>query len=147
MAGTSALFDAAAFRTAIRATMTMGLPGSVADQATFRWSEVKSFTKQDSDAKPWLWTAATITDVVHADVQVPVAMEILRTVQQEGTSIGDFNVTRVILTLLDVDYDLIVGADVVLLGQNTYNIDFIEPPIGLFDVTVWRIHCRAGDES
>lgn len=147
MAGTSPDFDSALFRTQIRATMTMGLPGSVADRATFRWSADKTYSNQDSDAKPWLWTESSVTDVVHADVQIPVAMELLRTVEQDGTSLGDFNIVKAILTILDVDYVSVVGADTVLLGQDEYNIDFVEPPIGLFDVTVYRIHLRAMDES
>lgn len=147
MAGSSSLFDATLFRSQIRATMTMGLPGTVADRATFRWTPNKTYSKQDSDAKPWTWTEVSVTDVVHSDVQIPVALEILRTVEQAGTSLGDFNIPKVILTILDVDYALVVGADVVLLGQDEYNIDFVEPPIGLFDVTVYRLHLRSGDES
>lgn len=147
MAGASPLFDADLFRTQIRATMTMGLPGNVADRATFRWRADTTYSSEDSANKPWLWTESPATNLVHADVQVPVAMEIMRTAEQDGTSVGDFEAVRVVLTLLDVDYAQVIGADVVLLGQNVYNIDFIEPPIGLFDVTVYRFHLRATDET
>lgn len=147
MAGSSPLFDADLFRSQIRATMTMGLPGNVADRATFRWRSDTTYSSEDSANKPWLWTESPATNVVHADVQVPVAMEIMRTAEQDGTSVGDFEAVRVILTLLDVDYAQVVGADVVLLGRNVYNIDFLEPPIGLFDVTVYRFHLRAMDET
>lgn len=147
MAGSSPLFDADLFRSQIRATMTMGLPGNVADRATFRWRSDTTYSSEDSANKPWLWTETPATNVVHGDVQVPVAMEIMRTAEQDGTSVGDFEAVRVILTLLDVDYAQVVGADVVLLGRNVYNIDFLEPPIGLFDVTVYRFHLRAMDET
>jgi hypothetical protein len=35
----------------------------------------------------------------------------------------------------------------VLLGQNTYVVDFVAPPIGLFNVTIYQMYCSARDES
>lgn len=147
MAGSNSAFDPANFRTVIRDTMTMGLPENEADRATFRWSPTRTYVEQDSSANPWDWTDSATTTVEHDDVQVPVALEFARTNEQSGTALGQFDTPRVILTLLDEDYDQVVGADVVLLGQNTYRWEFTEPPIGLFEVTVYRLHLRAMDES
>ena len=49
--------------------------------------------------------------------------------------------------MLDVDYADVEGAEWVRLGGNTYDVLFVEPPMGLFDVTIYRIHCAARDET
>lgn len=141
-------FDAAAFRLAIRSTMTMAAPNATADRATFRWSPVKTFGTEDPGHNPYSWTATPSSTTTHADVQVPVAVEFSAPrLASKETPLGEFDTARAIITVLDVDYDLIVGADLILLGQNTYEIQFVAPPIGLFDVTVYQIYADARDES
>lgn len=141
-------FDATAFRAAIRNTMTMGLPNASADKATFVWTASRTYTSEDPSHNPYSWTATPVTETTHADVQVPVAVEFApRPAASQDTSLGQFDATRVSLTLLDTDYDLVEGADKVTLGGNTYVIDFIGPPVGLFDVTIYTIYATAQDES
>jgi hypothetical protein len=147
MAGSNASFDAQLFRDQIRATMTMGLPEDTAERATFRWNVEKEFAKEDASGHPFDWTSTPTTTVTHADVQVPVAVEFARTSDVAGTAIGNFDMSRVVLTLLDVDHVQVATADEVLLGGNIYDVDFVEPPIGLFTVTVYRWHIRARDEA
>lgn len=147
MAGSNPTFNAEEFRANIRATMLMGMPESTAERATFRWKPNKTFIKQDSGGSPFDWTSTPVTDVEHPDVQVPVALEFMRTTDIAGTALGNFDMGRVTLTLLDVDNEQVVGADEVLLGGNTYDVLFVEPPIGLFSVAVYRWHLKARDES
>lgn len=141
-------FNADAFRTAIRNTMVMGLPNATLEKPTFRWNTERTYAIEDPQDNPYSWDAAPVTVTAHADVQVPVAVEFAaRPAGSQDTSIGQFDATRVTLTVLDVDYALIEGADIVLLGGNTYDIQFVGPPIGLFEVTVYSIYAEARDES
>jgi hypothetical protein len=52
-----------------------------------------------------------------------------------------------VVTLLDVDYDIIKDADYATIGNTTYDIDFSGPPEGLFEVTVYTIYIRARDAA
>lgn len=141
-------FDPDAFREAIRATMTMGLPETVSERATFRWKTERTYDVEDQKHNPYSWDDTPATELAYDDVRVPVAVEFSSGYGVAGgTTIGQFDATRVVITVLDVDYALIEGADLVLLGGNTYNIDYIAPPVGLFEVTVYMIHATAQDES
>lgn len=148
MAGSNAAFDPAVFRTAIRNTMLMGIPGASQDKPTFQWSIARDYAIDDPADSPYDWTSAPTSTVVHPDIQVACAVEFsARPAGSQQTIIGEFDTSRVILTLLDEDYALVKGADLVLMGGNTYTIEFVAPPMGLFDVTVYQIYCQARDES
>ena len=141
-------FDAAAFRDSIQFAMNMGLPETESERVTFRWTPEKDYTIEDPGGNPYDYTATPTNTVAPADVQVNAAVEfVTRTTLSGGTAVGEFNTPRAVITLLDVDYADVEGADKVLLGGNTYYVDFVAPPIGLFDVTIYQIHCSAGDES
>lgn len=140
-------FDADAFRSNIKSAMQMGSPNSVAEKATFRWETQKTYTAStDSVGRPYDLASAPVTVETIDDVQVDCAVEFINK-NAVGTPIGEFNNPRVEITILDVDYDLIQGASKVLLGGNTYNIQFVGPPVALFSVTVYTIHAQAADES
>lgn len=145
MAGSNSAFDPALFRTKIKQAMAMGAPTSVADRATFRWKAIKTYTSEDPANHPYSWNAVPTTSTQHADVQVDVAIQLLGGDPQEFTSVGELNAQKVELTVLDVDYALVEGANYVLLGQKTYIIDYVAPPIGLFDVTVYQLFLTAED--
>lgn len=141
-------FDAAKFRDAIRNTMVMGMANTAADEATFRWTTKNNYAPESPLHDPYTWTQATTSSVSHPDVVVPVAVEFsARPSASLETAVGEFDVSRAIITLLDVDYALIEGADLVVLGGNTYIIEFVAPPMGLFDVDVYQIYAAARDES
>lgn len=141
-------FNPAEFRDAIKFAMHMGLPEDTQERATFIWTPQKTYSRTDAAGRPLRWTDTPVTNVTHEDVQVDVAVEFQRYSSGEGqTSLGDFHTTSVTLTVLDEDFALIEGADKVLLGGNTYTIEYVAPPVGLFDVTVYQIYLRAEDES
>lgn len=142
MAGTNPQFNGANFRTQIRFAMNMGAPVNAPDRATFRWLHHKTYAIQDPTTAPYSWDASPATDVSHPDVQVPVAVQ-LGSVSPQQTDLGTFNPSKATLTVLDEDYALVEGADLVLLGQVVYEIDGVRPPEGLFDVTIYTIDLRA----
>lgn len=140
-------FNPDTFRENIKNTMRMGSPQSVAERATFRWRAKKTYTgKTDVKGKPYDLAAAATPSVDNKpDVQIDCAIEI-EDRNPNGTPIGQFNTPKATLTVLDEDYALIEGAEEVLIGGNTYTINYTEP-MGLFSVTVYTIHATARDES
>lgn len=141
-------FDADGFRDAIKFAMHMGLPDTESERATFRWDTERTFTVADSAGIPFDKSATPATEVTHEDVQVDVAVEFSNIRGSDTTtSVGRFTSGRAVITVLDEDYVDIEGANVVLLGGNTYDINFVRPPVGLFDVTVYQLDCTARDET
>lgn len=152
MAGMSdpraSVFNAAKFRDAIKFAMHLGLPDDTSERATFMWTPQKTYGATDAAGRPYNWTATPTSVVTHDDVQIDVAIEFHRYSAGEGnTSVGEFHTTSVTLTVLDEDYALVQGADKVLLGGNTYTVEYVAPPIGMFDVTVYQVYLKAEDES
>lgn len=148
MAGTNADFDAAAFRAAIRSAMDMGLPNATNERATFRWAVEKTFATADPAGQPYTFNTAPASTVVRPDVRIPVAVEFsARPAGSTDTSLGEFDTSRVIITILDEDYEQVEGANEVLLGGNAYDVQFVGPPLGLFSVTVYQVYAEARDES
>ena len=148
MAGTNPAFNAAEFRTNIIATMNMGLPVDPAERATFRWRTETTFDVADPSGNPYDFTSSPVDTDAHADVQVPCAVEfVTHQTTGDGTALGAFRTPRAIITVLDTHYPDIEGASEVLLGGNTYVINFVAPPVGLFDVTVYQLHCQARSEA
>jgi hypothetical protein len=151
MAGSDARFNSSFFRTQIRNTMMMGQPNAVSDRATFRWKIEKTYAgATDPKGKPYDWGEAPLTETDHPDVQVPVAVEDSSgsLIRSAHTPAGEENDrARVVLTVLDVDYEEIKDASWVILGGNTYRIDFWGPPMALFDVDVYHGFASALDES
>lgn len=140
-------FDSDGFRDAIRNTMMMGMPNATSERVTFRWSELKTFAKHDASGRPLDWYANPTVNITQPDVEVPVAIEFSARRSMSGaTNVGDFDNPRAILTLLDVDFELVEGADKVIIDGSEYTVEFVEPPVGLFDVTVYTMHISAMDE-
>jgi hypothetical protein len=128
--------------------MTMGLPNAEAERATFIWATDRTFGTQDPASNPYDWTDDPVTEETHPDVQIPVAVDFAaRPAASLETTIGQFDASRVVITILDVDYEKVRGAAMVKLGGNTYDIDFVAPPQGLFEVTVYSVYATARDES
>ena len=140
-------FDPDEFRKNIRLVMNMGLPEAESERVTFRWKSTYDYTIEDPDGDPYDWSSTPIAQDEPEDVQVPAAVEFVSNRTEGGSPIGEFDNPRVILTLLDVDYELIKTANQVLLGGNTYTIRFWGPPVGLFSVTVYQAYLNAEDEA
>lgn len=148
MAGTDAAFNAEEFRSNIRAAMIMGSPNKVAEKATFYFRVRETFTRQDSTSRPYNWTAPAVTTTERDPVQATCAVEFGRSsAESTGNMVGVFDNTRATITLLDEDFELVEGASHVTLGGNFYVIDYVAPPVGLFDVTVYQMYCRAAGEE
>jgi hypothetical protein len=139
-------FDADAFRQAITSTMEMALPLNEDERITFLWKTKRTYTKADEKGNPYNLDATPTSVNVTDPVQIPAAVEFTSR-RPDGSAIGQFENPRVVATILDTYFPRIDGANQALLGGNTYTIDFVEPPIGLGPVTIYRVWLTAVDES
>lgn len=128
--------------------MEMGLPNATSERATFRWNAASTYEAEDVAHNPFDWTDDPVTETTHPDVQIPVAVEFsARPAGTIDTTVGQFDNARAVITLLDTDYESVRGADEVLLGGNSYTVDFWGPPMGLFEVTIYQVYVTATDEA
>jgi len=143
MADTVPGLDPAVFREKITFAMNMGLPQNEADRPTFYFRSVKTYppnTVLDSEGTPLdPRIAATVT--TPDPVQVPCAVEFQATRNDDESLVGTFRQVTATLTLLDTDWEQVKDAIEVALGGVRYNISYLEPPLGMGTVTIYRIHC------
>jgi hypothetical protein len=149
MAGSSPDFDPAGFRRDIRAAMQMGMPADPTQRPTFRFHQAKTFVTADVGGMPFDWNEPPTPEddePARDPVQVLCAVE-TNSGAEETTAIGDFDADEAVLTFLEDEYAAVAGFDEVTLGGNTYVYDKELPPVGLYEVTVYRIKVNARDES
>jgi hypothetical protein len=139
-------FDADLFRSAITSAMEMGLPQDTTERVTFCWTPASTFSVTDPEGNPYDLSGAPENVVEKEPVQVPVSVNFTSS-KPDGTSIGDFDENRTTLTILDIYYDQIRGADKVLIDDDTFTIDYVGPPTGLFEVTVYTIYLVSVDKT
>lgn len=148
MAGSDPRFPTQKFKDAIRFAMKMGKPDDPANQVVFIWKPVKTYAKVDPAGRPYSFSATPSSTVAGNQMTVPVALEFTaRPAGTRDTTIGQFDTSRVVLTLLREDYDLVKTSDYVVIDGNAYDIDLDAPQLNLFDVGVVSLICEARDES
>lgn len=148
MAGSDPRFNPDRFRDAIKFAMQMGKPEAAQERVIFRWTPQHSYSVADPAGRPYDWTSTATASVTHDDVEIDCAVEFsARPAGTRDTPLGQFDTSRAVLTLLDVDRELVEGADLVVIDGNIYEIGFWGPPMGLFEVTVYQAFCEARDES
>lgn len=151
MAGASSSFDADEFRQNIRDTMLMGLTGTAADRPKFIFNATETYTvgeELDDSGTPYdLTVAPTVAGTPAKQVLCAVEWVSGKNTSTDGSTLGDFEEGDLILTLLDVDYTQIKGADHVELDGTRYEIRYVQPSVGLFDVTVYQLHCTTYNQK
>lgn len=151
MAGTDSRFNATKFRDAIHFAMQMGLPGNTQERITFHWLEERTYAKEDAGNNPYDWTDTPVTDVAHPDVQLDAAVE-FKFIRSGVTDnpVGQFESPNLVVTLLDQEYARIyVGgkrADQIIIDDDIYEINFVGPPLALFDCSIYQVYASALDE-
>lgn len=150
-------FDAAEFRDAIHFAMRMGLPEEAPERVTFQWNAEETHATPDSRGRGYNIKSAPTSTVstanIVASLSVPVAVEFFDSKSSSGeTSMGDFDIGRLKITMLDSSYAQIENPtlglpDSLIVDGNTYDIDYFAPPLGLFDVGVYSLYASARDES
>lgn len=145
MAGSSSTFNAAAFRTAIRAAMTMGTPPRGVDQLKFYWNPVTTVVgHKDGEGVPFD-PHATVSRSPSRVVSKPCAVEFIDA-QGQPTAFGAIVPSRIRVTLLDADYLAIADHDYIVIAGDRYLKHHEIPAVGLFDVGVHQIIYQAENE-
>lgn len=150
MAGTSASFDAAAFRARIRAVMEMAAPGGGRDgrlvRAAFGWDPTPvGGVSAGPDGVPFDPAAAEAV-VVREEVVVPCAVE-YRDAADADTGLGFFSPSQVVVTLLDADHAQVAGCHWVRIDADRYDYRSTDPPVALFDVVVHQMRFTTAQET
>lgn len=141
-------FDASEFREGIWTAMAVGLPPALEDQPAFvkPAPPLQDGHERDTDGVPLNWQNPRQKDGQDTVVQVPCAIEFFDGGGQI-VNFGSLAATKIVCTLLDEDYEMVKGFSYVVIGGNKYLYERTEPPIGMVDVAIWRIHCITDDEG
>lgn len=141
-------FNADEVRAGLHLAMQVGLPTDVADQPTFVFPAgvLSTGDRRDAEGTPFDFRITKTKAGQDTTFQVPCAIE-----YSDGDGkIENFGIivpSKVILTLLDVDYDIVKGFSYCVIGGNRYFYRRTETPLGLVSVGVYRIHCQSDDEG
>ncbi len=153
MAGVDAAFNQTEFEEGIRFAMTMGLPVEVDDRLTWHWNDEKTYLPQDDNREPYNWTASPVTDVPGNPMQPSGSLQVLYALEATNasssytvdTAFGQFDPTKISITLLDAEYQQVKTADYLTMKRTTYDISFVAPPMALFSSPVWIVYAEARD--
>lgn len=145
MAGRSSDFNAKEFRAGIRFAFNMAAPPVAADQATFLFESVLVYNGPVDDNDVPFDPAATVTRTTPPSVKVTCGIEYF---DRDGNAIvfGDIVPSRVEITLLDEEFALVKNAIAVVIGGERFKYDHTEPPSGLFDVGLAKIHYKSEND-
>lgn len=156
MAGSDSRFNADQFRSAIRFAMQMGFPEDEDKRITWQWDLLRQFVSQDSTGSPWEFKAsevvseAPVTDLI---VNCAVRFHPAGRNSTDGSPLGVLDVASATVTLLDEEFDELVAhgggrfPNKAQLDEATYEVQYIAPPYGLFEVTVYDVILAAIDEA
>lgn len=139
-------FKADEVRAGLRLAMTVGLPPVTSSQPVFYMPRTETATESvDSEGVPFRadYNPTRSPPVTH---QVPCAIE-YRDGEGKLESFGVISPTKVVLTLLDEDYQVIVGFEYVVIGGTRFFYRRTETPLGLVTVGLFKVHCASEDEG
>lgn len=144
-------FDAAAFRDAIEFTMSMAAPNAKAERLKFVIAAENTFStadKTDPTGTPYDLTAKVeVVTEQQKEIEVPVAMEFeSRSSQGRDTSLGYMQPSHAEVYILDTHYEKVKDADYALINGYRYDILNWNPPMGLFEVTIYSCLLEAQDQ-
>lgn len=132
----------------------MGMPTSDEEKLVWHFLPVRAYAAQDPALQPYNWTNPPTLDlpgnssVPTGTLIVDYALEFSAASSVAGQSdVGRFDTSRIVVTLLDEDYEQVREADFAMIGRVRYDITFTGPPLGMFDVTVFQVYMQARDEA
>jgi hypothetical protein len=143
-------FDADAARQGILNAMSFGEPTRTDDKAWFYFSKTRTSTPPgaaaDQDGVPFDSTAPVLSPDRKPRLQVPCAIDYVDVAETTET-FGSDKAARIVITLLDTEYQRVKGFAYVVAGGDKYVSPTVEPPVALGTIDVWTVHCVAEDES
>lgn len=145
-------FERDQFEFDIRSVMTMGMPNVVEDRPTFHFAETRVFASHDIEGSPFDWETQRVDALPGEEPREPTSVlcaveSIGQGEASEGTDIGEFDMNRARLYILDDEWALIDDFTSVWLSGSEYIRVKQLPILALFDVDVHVVEIRARDES
>lgn len=138
-------FDEARVLEGLKKAMGFGEPTRDADKVTFYFNERSQATGPvDEDGVPFDPEERIVNERPEG-VRADCAVEYVDRADQPQT-FGSAAASRVILTLLDPDYQQVKGFAYVVAGGDVYRYRSTEPPSALGTIDVWTVICVAEDE-
>jgi hypothetical protein len=153
MAGIQGIsFDEAGVIAGLHTAMQVGLPPEEEDQPTFYWPTimVTDDAKDSAESVPFDPASRPTRPAVN-HVRVPCAVEYF-----DGSgkviSFGVIQASRVVLTLLQPEYDQVNDSQLgmfqyVVIGADRYFYAKERPPLGLVTLGIHQIECTAEDDT
>lgn len=146
MAGSNSGFNASEFRSNIHFAMQLGAAPDEGEQAVFHFPSQLVYTgTADGDDIPFDPTV-TVVSTEPPTVRVDCAIEYFDA-ENQPTNFGLMAPSRIIVTLLDEDYDKVKHCAYVVIHGDRYDYRRTEPPAGLFDVGVYTMHFTSQSET
>jgi hypothetical protein len=146
MAGRLRGFNPDEVRAGLRLAMSVGLPPVESEQPTFFWSPVTTNTaRADETGVPYDVNVRRQTAPARS-LRVTCAVEYF----DNAGKLENFGVmvpTKVVLTLLDQEYEQVKGFHAVVIGGSRYFYQRTETPQGLGSIGVYSVHCVAEDQA
>lgn len=146
MAGSNSDFDAGEFRTAIRFVFDMAAPPIEGERAVFIFPTGLAYTAPvDGEDVPFDPDATVVRTPGRTVSNVPCGIEYQ---DEQGNEVvfGTITATRIVVTFLDQDYRKVAGCAFVAIAGDRYIYKRTEPPSGLFDVGIYRMHFQAEND-
>lgn len=137
-------FPADEFRQAMINIGQMASPNKVTEKATFLWPDERTSSSADPIGVPYDFSEAPESSEEPKRVTLDVAVARTQPAP-EVTNMGQFDLHKATIDLVDVQYELVRGATRVRLSDSTYVIEATTVQ-GLFDVDMYTLHCRAVDQ-
>lgn len=145
MAGSNPGFDGNAFREGIRFVQQMAAAPIDSDQVSFYKPAQLVYNRPTDPENVPFDPNATVTRVQPAPVKVACGLE-YRTAKGEVTAFGSITASRLVVTLLDEEYELVKDCSYIVVAGEKWNYLLTEPPTGLFDVGLFSMHFVAEDD-
>jgi len=140
-----AKIDAGSLRETFKRTMIMGLPDVEADQPTFFFERVVTWSDFDRDNNPWDWTAAPLTETLVAAVSPICAYEFFAPLGRQGSSyteVGEFNPTTVVFTFTDDEFLRVKDSSFATIGPSDqkWYFRYFKPQVNLGSLGIFQAH-------
>jgi hypothetical protein len=146
VAGSSASFDGAAFRDAIRQVMELAAPVNQSDQAVFHFASERSSTAPTDVTGTPFDPSATVTSTAKSSVSLDCVIEYVD-IEDDPTHFGLLSPSKIRILLLDEEYVQVAGCQYVVVAGNKYIYRRTDVPVGLYDVGIYTMHFVAENEA
>lgn len=138
-------FDKAAVLAGLRTAMGFGAPTRTEDRATFYLPKTEAETPAAEDLATVPFDPDVRRTASTRKVQVACAVEFYAN-GQLVESWGAANADRILVTLLDPEYQQVKNFSYVVAGGDKYIRSRTQPPVALGSIDVWQVWADAENE-